>query len=470
MLGLFDIAILAAASMGPAYSLAATMGPMVAAAGDHATLALGLLAAIMLCIAIAFARLSARWPNAGSSFTWIGAAFGPFAGAYGAWLLLLSNYFATMATALPAGIYTLDLIAPSRAQSPLWDAIVGVIWIVVSSLLLAGGLRPTAFATALFLFAEFAVIAATVVAALVIHPAPESVALPPGLAVPGWSGLLAAMVLGIWMTDGWEVSASASEESTGSGETPGRGGIVGLVATVVILLAAMAAYLHVGSVAGFAAHQTDALAYVGDRLGGGWWRIAIVATVLVSTAATLWTTLLYLSRSVFAMGRDGVLPLALGRLDARGLPVNALFAVSFFVSLFTLLTGLWPTAAGALTLILDGTSVFLGLLFVASACAAVRMLTALSGKGGLAASALPALGAVALLAVIGYTVFASDPATRGIELGGLVLGIPFMLWRGRGSALEREESLARQAGGLAKATAPVGCAPGEKVVPPLQDE
>jgi amino acid transporter len=448
VLGLFDIAILAAASMGPAYSLAATMGPMVAAAGEHATLALALLAAIILCIAIAFAQLSSRWPNAGSSFTWIGAAFGPFAGAYGAWLLLLSNYFATMATALPAGIYTLDLFAPGLATSPLWDALVGVIWIVVSALLLAGGLRPTAFATALFLFAEFAVIAATVVAALLVHPAPERIALPAGVALPGWAGILPAMVLAIWMTDGWEVSASASEESTGSATTPGRGGIVGLVVTVAILLAAMAAYLHVGSVAGFTAHETDALAYVGDRLGGGGWRIAIVATVLVSTAATLWTTLLYLSRSVFAMGRDGVLPLALGNLDARGLPVNALFAVSFGVSLFTLLTGLWPTAAGALNLILDGTSVFLGLLFVASACAAVRMLSALRGETRLVASALPALGAVTLLAVIGYTVFVSDPATRGIELGGLVLGIPFMLWRGRGAALAREESLARQPGGL----------------------
>jgi amino acid transporter len=449
VLGLFDISILASASMGPAYSLASTMGPMVAVAGDHATLALALLAAIMLCIAIAFSRLSARLPNAGSSFTWIGAAFGPLAGAYGAWLLLLSNYFATMATALPAGIYTLDLVAPRLSASPLWDALVGVVWIAASALLLAVGLRPTAFATALFLLAELAVIAATALAALFVHPVPESSVLPAGFALPGWSGILPAMVLGIWMTDGWEVSASASEETTGSSKTPGRGGIVGLVATVAILLAAMAAYLHAGSVAGFAAHQSDALAYVADRLGGGWWRVAIVATVLVSTAAALWTTLLYLSRSVFAMGRDGVLPRALGSLDRRGLPVNALFAVSFAVSLFTLVTGLWPTVVGALTLILDGTSVFLGLLFCASACAAVRMLAGRAGGEPVVSAALiPAFGALALLAVIGYTVFVSDPVTRGIELGGLAIGIPFMLWRGRGGGLVREEALAREASGL----------------------
>ena len=292
------------------------------------------------------------------------------------------------------------------------------------------------------------VLGVTAVAAMLSHPAPESVALPVGSAVPGWAGILPAMVLGIWMTDGWEVSASASEESTGPNETPGRGGINGLLVTSVILLIVMGAYLHVGSVAGFAAHQTDALTYVAERLGGGWWRIAIVATVLVSTAASLWTTLLYLSRSVFAMGRDGVLPQRLGKLDARGLPVQSLFAVSFFVSLFTLATGLWPTAASALTLILDGTAVFLGLLFSASACAAVRMLAGRPGESILRAGVLPAFGAIALLAIIGYTVFASDPLTRGIELGGLVLGVPFMLWRGRASGLVAEEASARRTAGV----------------------
>ncbi len=71
-------------------------------------------------------------------------AFGRRAGAYGAWLLLLSNFFATMATAVPAGIYTLELLAPAHAQDPLWAACVGGVWIVASSVLLYVGIRPTA--------------------------------------------------------------------------------------------------------------------------------------------------------------------------------------------------------------------------------------------------------------------------------------------------------------------------------------
>jgi amino acid transporter len=177
--------------MGPAYSLAVTMGPMVAAAGSYATLSLVSLAAVMLCIAVAFARLSTVMPNAGSSFSWITSAFGPRTGTYAAWLLLLSNFFATMTTALLAAAYTLDLFAPALATSPVWDALVGTVWIFASGVLLYVGLRPTALTTALFLLAELVVIGASAVAAYVVHPPPEHMATvalpnPPSASSPRW--------------------------------------------------------------------------------------------------------------------------------------------------------------------------------------------------------------------------------------------------------------------------------------------
>ncbi|HET7814600.1 MAG TPA: hypothetical protein VFL13_09525, partial [Candidatus Baltobacteraceae bacterium] len=61
----FDLSVLASAAMGPAYSLASTMGPMVAAAGALAPLSLASISAIMLCIAISFSQLSRVAPNAG---------------------------------------------------------------------------------------------------------------------------------------------------------------------------------------------------------------------------------------------------------------------------------------------------------------------------------------------------------------------------------------------------------------------
>ncbi len=431
VLGLFDLSVLASAAIGPAYGLASTMGPIVAAAGRYATLSLAISTAIMLCIAIVFSRLSRTMPNAGSSFSWIASAFGTTAGSYGAWILLISNYFATMTTALPAATYTLALFGSPLATAPLWDALIGSLWIVASTLLLYFGLRPTAVTTAVFLIAELVVIAASAVAALVLRPVAENIgAHAPAPPIPV-TGVIAAIVLGIWMTDGWEVSAAASEEAAGPSETSGRGGMLGLIITGAILLIAMGAYSRIGSVAGFTANQTDAMDYVGRRLGGPIWHVAIVATVLISTAATLWTTMLYLSRSVYAMGRDRILPRTFGELDARNMPTKSLLLVFAGVTVSTLLTGFWPTAASVLNLILNGTAVFLGALFLMSACAAIKLLAGKPGESRLATLYVPAFGAIALGAIISVDVFQSDATTRAVEIAGLALGIPFALWRGR---------------------------------------
>src|SRR5947209_3480100 len=363
VLRFFDISVLSSASMAPAYSLASTMGPMVVAAGSFAPLSLLGVSAIMLCIAIAYAQLSKIAPNAGSSYWWIRMAFGSYAGAYGAWLLILSNVFATMATAVPAGIYTLDLIAPGRAQNPGWDAAVGAAWIAGSAVLLYAGVRPTAIVTAAALALEIGVVAVAAGFAWlaphagVTHPAPANDV--KALAFSG-VGFIYAMTLGVWMSDGWELSAATSEEVAKDPTASGRGGITGLLITTATLAIAMFAFGKLGTLAGFKANEADAMRYVADLLGTPVWRPLILTTVLVSTSSALWTTLLYLSRSIFAMGRDRVLPGALGTLDARDEPFWSLLVTALLVIGLELLTGFSPTAAAQLTLVLNGSSLFLG--------------------------------------------------------------------------------------------------------------
>lgn len=417
--------------MGPAYSLASTMGPMVAAAGAYTPLSLVVLTAIMLCIAVAFARLCRRWPNAGSSYSWIRNAFGSRVGAYGAWLLILSNFFATMSIAIPAGTYTLDLISPQLAQQPTWDAGVGALWILGSSALLYAGLRPTALVTAAALAGEIAVLGITaVLAATRLHPVPTHA--PSGV---GAAGFIGAITLGIWMTDGWEVSASTSEEARNR-RSPGRGGLVGLLLTSTILCACMWAYLPLGSTAGFTRHQADAMTYIATLLGGSAWRYTIIATVLISTCATLWTTLLYLSRSIFAMGRDGVLPSVLGTLDHRNEPLVSLIVVGTCVTVAELLTGFSETAAYQLTTVLNISSVFLGLLFAFSAAAAVCAFWKDRGRDRITGVIVPAVGLLALLAVLIATVAFADRRLQMYALGGTLLGIPFAAWRGWAARLD----------------------------------
>jgi amino acid transporter len=433
VLGFFDVSVLASASMGPAYSLASTMGLVVAAAGSAAPLSLLALSAIMLCIAVSFSMLSRIAPNAGSSYSWIRMSFGNYVGAYGAWLLILSNFFATMAIAVPAGSYTLELIAPQLAQNPAWVAGVGAIWIVASTILLYVGLRPTALVTFIALAFEMLVIAGAAVASYMVpHAAAAAAHAAAGSGgIPiTFAGFAAAMTLGIWMSDGWEVSASTSEEVNGDARSAGRGGIVGLVLTTAVLLFCMMAFLHLGTPKGFADNQADSLAYVADLLGGGMWHLLIVGAVMISTLSTLWTTILYLSRSVYAMGRDRVLPRALGTLDRRSEPFWALVTVAALTTVCELVTGFSKTAADQLDQVVNASSVFLGLLFVFSAAATVRCF--LRERASLLKGVvIPAIGAAALLGVLVATVVFEPRSLQLYAWGGVLLGIPFALWRGR---------------------------------------
>ena len=431
VLRFFDISVLSSAAMGPAYSLASTMGLMVAVAGSSAPCALIALSAIMLCIAVAFSSFSRVAPNAGSSYSWIRMTFGRGAGAYGAWLLILSNFFATMAIAVPAGVYTLELISPSHAQDPAWAAVVGAVWIVASSVLLYIGIRPTAIVTLIALAVELGVLAASAVAAFFVPHPVQAVTTHTGGGIPlTFAGFVTAMTLGIWMSDGWELSASTSEEVDDDPRAAGRGGITGLLVSTAILVFCMVAYLRLGTPAGFAKNEADSLAYVSELLGGGAWRLAIVVTVMISTLSTLWTTILYLSRSVFAMGRDGVLPRALGTLDRRDEPLVSLVVVALLVTVCELVTGFSKSAADQLNTIVNASSVFLGLLFVFSAAASARRFW--GQRDSFASGVLvPLIGAVALLGVLAATIFLEDPELRWYAWTGVGLGIPFALWRGR---------------------------------------
>ena len=408
--------------MGPAFSLSTTLGVMVAAAGNATPLALLATTALMILIALVFSRLASRYPDAGSSYAWARRAFGEAAGAYTAWILIVANFFAVLATSVPAGVYTLTLIAPQRADSVAWCATVGGVWIVGCALILYTGVRPTALVAAVLLVAELAVLAASAIATR-FAPASFGATASPG-ATHGFSlsGFVVAMVLAIWMIDGWEVSASTSEETRGAPVTAGRGGVAGLLVTAAFLLACTLAYLSFVGPAALGAHETDVLAFVGERLGG-WWKTILVATVLISLAASLQTTLLYLVRSLYAMGRDGIVPDALGKLGARTRdPDVALVVVTLAVLAAQVAVGFVPAASAALEIVIGGSAFFLGVLFLTSCAAALRLLDK-------EAPFLAAPATLALFVILAAALVSASSATRWWILVAVILGVPLAFLR-----------------------------------------
>jgi amino acid transporter len=439
VLGLSDLSILSSASMAPAYSIASTFGLMVSAAGSGAILSLVALTIPIVFIAIAFHRLCEDRSDAGSTYAWSRIAFGYKPGAFAAWIVVLSYFFAAVAAVVPAGIYTLELLSsfgwlsPALVNEPPAIAIAGSCWVLVASALLIGGMRPTARATGLFLGLEVAALMLFAVIAFFHHPAAGAIHRPlqmVHLGSAGITGFLSAMVLSIWVTDGWEVSTYTSEENSGTSRQPGLGGLYGLLATVVIVIVCMAAYSRVSDPAGISSHPADTLAFVAVQLGGGWRTILMVVTVLVSTAATLWTTQLGISRGVFSMARDSVFPRALSAVHPNyGTPHLSILAVNVGVMFVTLLTGFAPTAKDALQEVVNASSIFLGLTFILTGLACV---VHFRRKGfpvtDLTRSVLPAIGTVVVAALLVLNFAQQSHEDQWIALGGIIIGVVFAAW------------------------------------------
>lgn len=437
MLGLADLSILASASMAPAYSIAVTFGFMVAAAGTGAPLSLVVLTIPIVFIAIAFHRLCEEHPDAGSTYAWSRLAFGPGVGAFAAWVVVLSYFFAAVAAVVPAGIYTLDLAAhfhivpAASAENTLAVAAAGSVWVIVASLLLIGGIRPTARVSGLFLLFECAVLLIFVGLAI-FHPAGAAVpvvahATPFTFGTGGFEGFLGAMVLAVWVTDGWEVSSYSSEENEGGARVPGIGGLVALIATVVLILICMVAFMLIAPLAGLATHSSDSLAYIADRLGGGWRSTIMIATVLVSTAATLWTTQLGISRGMFSMARDRLFPNALTAVHpVFGTPYVAIAAVNAGVFVITALTGFLPSAGQALSEVVNATAVLLNLTFILTgASCVVHFLRKGRPITDMTRVVLPAVGTIAIAALLDLNFRRQTPLDQTIAAVTIGLGVAY---------------------------------------------
>ncbi len=136
----------------------------------------------MVCVAISYRRLGSRYPDAGSAYTWVRLAFGRYVGAYAAWVLIVANLFAIVATALPAGAYTLSLLAlavPGLQSTPVADGLAGAVWVLASGLLLYGGLRPTSRMANALAIAELVLLAVAATVAALHAPAAHAASFAP---------------------------------------------------------------------------------------------------------------------------------------------------------------------------------------------------------------------------------------------------------------------------------------------------
>jgi len=234
--GLGDAIVLGLSSSGPAQTLAVSLASLVAVCHYGGVVPLLVCFVPMVGIAIGYQRLN-RWDqSAGATYTWVAKVFHPYLGFLAGWMILLYYTLGTISLTIPAGTYTLELLAPGLGESHLAIVVAGGAWNVIVTLLALKGLNVAArfeWGIVLFQYVVLLLIATAGIATLLYATtsAPFSWDWFTLRGMGGMRGLMSGILIACFMYSGWDAAVYVNEESTDKIDSPGRAAI----ASVIIL-------------------------------------------------------------------------------------------------------------------------------------------------------------------------------------------------------------------------------------------
>src|SRR4051795_6928734 len=327
-LGFVSSCVIGVASTAPGYSLAASLGFVVAVAGVGLQAPAVLLVAFvpMLLIASAYYYMNRADPDCGTTFAWVTRAMGPYLGWLGGGAIVVADVIVMANLAQIAGLYSFLLVGwQDAAESTAAVTAGGVVWIAIMTTICVIGIELSARTQVGLLGAEIITLVLFSVVALIKvatgDAGPDSV--DPSLswlnpfAIDSTSALISGVLIAVFIYWGWDSTVTVNEESKDSTEGPGK---AALLATVILL----AIYVVVAYAAqAFNGPQTlidnadDVLSVLGTQVFGSPLDKILIIAVLTSAAASTQTTILPTARTSLSMARAGAMPDALGHIHPR---------------------------------------------------------------------------------------------------------------------------------------------------------
>jgi amino acid transporter len=449
-----DVIVLALASSGPTQSVAASLAAILATVAYAGFLPILVCFVPMLGIAIGYQRLNAWHSSAGATYSWVGRALNPHAGFFAGWLMLMYYTVGTTSLTVPLGTYFLSFISNGAANNKYLVALVGTVFDLIVLVVAARGAQVSArfqWAWAVF---EYALILGFCVAAVVgiysgglhhtVHIASNWFTLG---GAGGFKAFISGVLLAIFLYSGWDTAAYVGEEA--QGKRAGSAAVTSVILLFVIYSVAVLALQGVAPNAAMQAHAGNVLAYVGDKIGGGFWKEVMIVAVLGGTLASLQAAIVSSARISFAMGRDRVFPTWFGEVNLKyKTPWNATILLGLLNAVF-----LWAsTLVGSIGDILDDVVATLGLMaaifYLLTAFTAIwyyRRTVLANATSLVLGGVLPGLGAAFMGFVIVYSLATGSlngvEITFGFGLALLGLILSFVSARVTGAAFYRDPTV-----------------------------
>ena len=446
-LGLISSVVIAVSSTAPAYSMAATLGLIVAIVGVHSPGTLIVSFLPMLCIAYAFRELNKADPDCGTTFTWTARAFGPRAGCMGGWGLIAADVIVMASLAQIAGRYFMQLVGLQGAGA-VWVTVAGVAFIALLTGVCYRGIEVSARLQQVLLIIEVGALAVFAVVALVKagtgHALPGA-AHPTAAWLSPWTGSFGSLsnsfLLAVFIYWGWDCALSVNEETKDSARTPGRAAVMATLMLVAIFAVVSVAALTYAGPAFLASHSTDVLGAMATSVLGSVPGKLLVLCVLTSTAASCQTTIMPTARAVLAMSAHGAIPRWFARMHPRfRTPTTATLVMGglsalFFVLLTAMSKNVLADSAASVGLLI---AFYYGLTGFACVWFFRRDLLA-SARAFLVKGILPLVGGLTLLGAFVLSIKSYWPAASSyssfhgiggiflIGAGSLVVGVVLMI-------------------------------------------
>jgi amino acid transporter len=234
---------------------------------------------------------------------------------------LLYYTLGTTTLTIPAGVYTLDLLAPALIADHRAIFLVGAAWNLLITAIAVLGLKIVArfeWIIVVFQYAVLMMVAAVALTALWHGTTAVSFSWAwfSWTGLGGMKGLMGGLLIACFMYSGWDASIYVNEETVDRANNPGKAALASVVMLALVYSIVTFAFQSVLSPSDLQAHAGDVLSAVSARLMHKPWDSVMALVVLTGTLATLQAAVVSAARVGLAMSRDSVMPLFFQRRSA----------------------------------------------------------------------------------------------------------------------------------------------------------